>query len=59
LENYKWSSYQDYIGIKNFAYVTDREFVLELMGEPEGCRADVNNWVLHKKDMGDFHALLE
>lgn len=59
LENYKWSSYQDYIDIKNFAYVTDREFILEIMGGAQACRANVDNWILHKKDLGDFRVLLE
>ena len=58
LENYKWSSYQDYIGIKNFHYVTEREFISEIMGGPEGCRAEVENWILHKKDLNDFYNVL-
>lgn len=54
LENYKWSSYQDYIGIKSFPSVTEREFILEIMGGTEGCKADVDNWIMYKKDLKDF-----
>lgn len=32
LENYRWSSFQDYIGIKNFPSVTQRDFILKLFG---------------------------
>jgi len=33
LENYRWSSFPDYVGIKNFPSVTNREFILKLLGE--------------------------
>ncbi len=59
LENNKRHSYPDYLGKKSFTSVTDRDFLLEIMGGPEGCRSDVNNWILHKKDVNDFHKILE
>jgi len=49
LENYKWSSYQDYIGGKNFPSVTKRDFLLETMGDSKGCREFLENWVKYKK----------
>ena len=52
LENYKWSSYQDCIGVKNFNSVTQRDFLLEAMGGEEGLKAAVKNWIGHKKDIG-------
>lgn len=55
LKNYKWSSYRDYIGIKNFHYVTNRDFLLEIMGGAEGCKAAVENWVLHKKEVNNYY----
>lgn len=55
LENYKWSSYQDYIGIKNFASLTERRYILEFMGGFEGCKADVDNWIMVKKEIRDFY----
>ena len=57
LEEYKWSSYQDCIGIKNFDSVTQRDFLLEVMGGKQGCKDAVKNWVEYKKDMGQFTVL--
>ena len=54
LENYRWSSYQDYLGKKNFPSVTQRDFILEIMGGIEGCKAEVDNWIMYKKEMRDF-----
>jgi putative transposase len=51
LENYKWSSYQDSIGGKNFPSVTQREFLLGVMNGEQGCRESVQNWIKHKKDI--------
>jgi len=50
LENYKWSSYQDYIGKKNFESVTQRDFLLELMGQEKGCREAIEDWIKYKKE---------
>ena len=55
LENNKKHSYLDYIGKKNFPSVTQREFLLELMGGIEGCKDAINNWLLHKKEVKDFN----
>ncbi len=55
LENeYRWSSLFDYLGKNNFASVTSRDFLLELMGGEGGCRTAVNDWIKHKKVFGDF-----
>ena len=58
LEEYKWSSYQDCIGIKNFPSVTIRDFLLEATGGQRGLKDAVKNWIGHKKDMGQFADLL-
>jgi putative transposase len=50
LNNYKWSSYQDYLGQKNFPSVTERKFLLEVMGGEEGCREWVESWVKQKEE---------
>ncbi len=54
LENYKWSSYQDYIGKKNFPSVTKREFLLETMNGAKGCKEFMKNWVRYKEKRGNF-----
>jgi putative transposase len=51
LKDYKWSSYRDCIGIKNFDSVTQRDFLLEMMGGATGCKNAVENWINHKKDI--------
>ncbi|MFH1968147.1 MAG: transposase [bacterium] len=54
LENYKWSSYLDYIGIKNFSSLTQRKFLLEVMDGFVGCRQAIEDWIGHKNDICDF-----
>ena len=55
LENHKRHSYPDYLGKKNFFFVTDREFLSEIMGGEIGCMADVDNWIIHKKAVKDLN----
>jgi len=57
LENYKWSSYQDCIGIKNFDSVTQRDFLMEMMGGEDGCKNVVEDWVSYKKDVVKYDSL--
>jgi len=54
LENYKWSSYKDYIGKKNFPSVTEREFMLKVMGGDQDCKKAVKGWIKYKKEFKDF-----
>jgi len=54
LNNYRRSSYQDYIGIKNFSSLTNRDFLLKVMNGKDGCREEVENWIKYKKEMKDF-----
>lgn len=54
LENYKWSSYPDYIGKKNFPSVTKRSFFLKIMGKEKGCKNFVEAWVKYKKELRDI-----
>ncbi|MBU4350951.1 transposase [Candidatus Parcubacteria bacterium] len=49
LKNYKWSSYQDYLGIKNFPSVTDRDFMRETIGGEKGAHKLINDWIHHKR----------
>lgn len=51
LENYKWSSYQDYIGKKNFSSVTERNFLSEYISDAGGCREAIKNWLEYKNNI--------
>ena len=51
IENYKWSSYPDYLGKQNFPSVTQRNFFDDLMKKEEWQKY-VNEWVEHKSMMG-------
>ncbi len=51
LENYKWSSYQDYVDAKNFPSVTERKFLLEFLGGIDGCKLTIEDWVKYKKEL--------
>ncbi len=57
VENYKWSSYPDYIGKKNFPSVTEREFLLKIMGGEQGCKEFVKNWIKYKGEIKKFAKL--
>ena len=53
LEKYKWSSYQDCLGVKNFPSIieAEKDFLMEVMGGVEGCESAVNNWISHKGEI--------
>lgn len=45
LSEYRWSSHLDYLGIKNFPSVTQREFLLEYFGGHEKYKKEFNGWL--------------
>ena len=45
LENYRWSSYLDYIGKKNFPSVTQRNFLMRFFKGPENYKVDTLKWL--------------
>lgn len=49
LEDYKWSSYKDYLGENNFPSVTERNFISEFIGGVEGCGETIRGWLDYKK----------
>jgi putative transposase len=57
LENYKWSSLQDYIGKVNFPSVTQRDFLLEFFGCEQKYKEEIKNWVLYKSKQNEFSDL--
>jgi len=54
LQKYKWSSFRDYIGTKNFKSVTNRDFILGIMNGEGGCLKAVDDWIDNKKDVFNF-----
>jgi len=54
LENYKWSSYPDYILKKNFPSVTERNFIWRIMNGERGCKKFVEYWVKYKGEIRKF-----
>jgi len=54
-EEYRWSSYPDYLGKKNFPSLTSREFLIKVMGEVRGCQEFVNSWLRFKKELANFN----
>lgn len=48
LEEYRWSSYWDYLGRENFPSVIEQEFFLKLFGGKEGIQKEINSWILFK-----------
>ncbi len=50
LNIYRWSSYPDYIGRKNFPSLTNREMFTEIYKSTKGCERAVKDWIKHKAD---------
>jgi len=53
-KEYRWSSFFDYIGKKNFSSVTQKDFLLEVMDGPEGCKKAVEDWIRYKGEIREF-----
>ena len=56
LHSYRWSSYLDYTGEKNFPSVTQRDFLLEFFGGHEQYKRGITEWLkeLSLEDVRDF-----
>jgi len=48
-ESYRWSSFPDYIGKKNFPSVISRDFISEIVGSPEEYKELTANWLKERK----------
>ncbi len=46
LESYRWSSYLDYIGKKNFPSLTQREFLSDNYQDPDEYKREVKDWLM-------------
>ena len=51
LKSYRWSSYLDCIGEKNFPSVTQRDFLFDTFGGQNKIKELVENWILYKTDL--------
>jgi len=58
INNYKWSSYSDSIGVKNFPSVTARDFLWKIFGGKDGVAAGSRNvkkyveeWIKNKQSL--------
>lgn len=51
LEGYRWSSYLDYIGKKNYSSITNRELFNNILGYEDDCQQFVENWILYKAEI--------
>jgi len=51
IEKYKWTSYLDLIGIKNFPSVTQRNSILELFGGSEKLKEFIKNYIRNKGEI--------
>jgi putative transposase len=55
LEDYRWSSFPDYIGMKNYPSVTEREDLLDIFGGAEQFRLYMQNRLRQGDDSMDQH----
>ncbi|PIS35880.1 MAG: hypothetical protein COT36_00065, partial [Parcubacteria group bacterium CG08_land_8_20_14_0_20_38_56] len=53
LENYKWSSYRDYIRGDNFPSVTERKFILDVMGGVTQSKEFLKDHIKYKAEIKD------
>lgn len=54
LENYRWSSYRDYIGKKNFPSVISQTFLREIIGGPAEFKRIIREIIFDKAELNKF-----
>ena len=54
LQEYHWSSCQDYIGVPTFPLATQRGFFLDFMGGEEKCLEAIKQWIEYKANTTVF-----
>ncbi len=45
IDEYSWSSHKDYAGEEHFPLVTQRDFLYDVFGGPEGYRSGLRGWL--------------
>ena len=58
LEEYRWSSFSDYIGKKNFPSITQRDFLLEIFGGTKLYKKDILS-VIKSRDFNETIDILD
>lgn len=56
LESYRWSSYLDYIGKKNFPSVINKSFLAEVLNSSAGYKKETTEWI-RAMDYSTFEGL--
>ncbi|MCL4404081.1 transposase [Patescibacteria group bacterium] len=56
LESYCWSSHRDYCGLKNFASITQRGFLNDLLGGETEYKRSITQWIKDRKKNGKLIA---
>ncbi len=59
LDSYRWSSYMDYIGKKNFPLIIKKDFILSRLGYKENQKKEVIDWIKSLKDLNIKEITLE
>ena len=59
LEKYRWSSFPDYVGIKNFPSITSRNDFLEFFGGTRGYKKEATRYLKDKEFRLDKSLILE
>ncbi|MEK7664409.1 MAG: hypothetical protein AAB340_03165 [Patescibacteria group bacterium] len=57
-KDYRWSSFPDYVSIKNFPSVTRRNFILDTMGGEKGLVDNLMDWILYKRELAMYESTL-
>ena len=57
-QGYKWSSYPDFIGRKNFSSLIKLEFFTELLGGKKGITKEVESWIRFKNEVFQEESVL-
>ncbi len=55
---YRWSSFPDYIGVKNFPSVTERNFILNTMANEKDVMENIIDWISYKKEITMYENML-
>src|SRR3989344_4088089 len=56
---YRWSSFPDYVGLKNFPSVTERDFIVNAMDGEKNVANMLMDWILHKKWLANHEGMLD